>query len=295
MDDISPGTLRRSLRAWLWVAAAVCAIGSAAYQRLTGPTMSVFGRITVDGAAYRYRLPRSGTSTSDRVVSFRTAPGLLGGALDYRRLRSGDEWNRVPLAVEGDRLVARLPRQPAAGKLEYTVTLATTGGDVRMPADGTPVTLRFKDPVPAWLLLPHIILMFTALLVGIRTGLGAIWAPAGLRRLTVITLATMTLGGLILGPVVQELAFGQLWAGYPFGNDLTDDKTMVMWAVWVAAAVVIVRAGAATSRRVRVAAFGAALVMLGVYLVPHSVRGSELDYALVDQGVAPTEAVTTGR
>jgi hypothetical protein len=35
--------------------------------------------------------------------------------------------------------------------------------------------------------------------------------------------------------------------------------------------------------------------MLGIFLVPHSVRGSELDYRLVDQGVAPAEAVTTGR
>jgi hypothetical protein len=229
------------------------------------------------------------------MVSFPTAPAVLGGSLVYRRLRSEDAWTRIPLVLEGGRWVARLPRQPAAGKLEYGVTLATTGGDLQLPGDGRQVTLRFKDPVPASLLVPHIILMFTALLVGIRTGLGAIWAPAGLRMLTLVTLGTMTLGGLVLGPIVQKLAFGQVWAGFPFGNDLTDDKTMIMWVAWVAAAAVIARAGSATSRLVRGAALGAALVMLAVYLVPHSVRGSELDYTLLKQGVAPTEAVTTGR
>jgi hypothetical protein len=34
--------------------------------------------------------------------------------------------------------------------------------------------------------------------------------------------------------------------------------------------------------------------MLGVYLVPHSLRGSELDYAKLKKGVTPAEAVKTG-
>jgi len=37
------------------------------------------------------------------------------------------------------------------------------------------------------------------------------------------------------------------------------------------------------------------MVMMAMYLIPHSARGSELDYSQVDQGVAPEEAVTQGR
>ena len=36
-----------------------------------------------------------------------------------------------------------------------------------------------------------------------------------------------------------------------------------------------------------------ALVMMVVYLIPHSMRGSELDYSQVDQGVAAEDAVGT--
>ena len=39
----------------------------------------------------------------------------------------------------------------------------------------------------------------------------------------------------------------------------------------------------------------AALVMTVVYLIPHSMRGSELDFAAVDAGVPAAEAVGTGR
>jgi len=287
-------TASRSVRVALWITAVVVAAGSAAYQRLTGPTVSLCGRVTIGADTVRYRLPRSGVSTAERAVSLPKAPSIVGGAIEYRRLRSDDDWQRVPMAAEGNRLVGYLPRQPAAGKLEYTVILETTAGETRLPDAGGPLVMRFKNPVPAWLLLPHIILMFTALLVGTRAGLGAIWAPEGLRRLVVITLGALTLGGLVLGPIVQKLAFEQLWAGFPFGSDFTDDKTLIMWAVWLVAAIVIHRARAGP-RRVRGATLAAATVMLGVYLVPHSVRGSELDYRLVDQGVAPAEAVTTGK
>jgi hypothetical protein len=293
MQTVSPPATRRSVRVALWILAVVVAVGSAAYQRLTGPTVSLRGQITLDGASHRYRLPRSGVSTTDHAVGVPRPAAILGGALEYRRLRSDDAWQRVAMVPEGDRLVGHLPRQPAAGKLEYSVILQTTDGERRLP-EGRGVVIRFKNPVPAWLLIPHVILMFTALLVGTRAGLGALWAPEGLRRLTLVTVGTLTVGGLILGPIVQKLAFEQLWAGFPFGKDFTDDKTLIMWLVWVAAAVVICRARA-EARRVRAAALVAAVVMLGIYLVPHSVRGSELDYRLVDQGVAPAEAVTTGR
>jgi len=39
----------------------------------------------------------------------------------------------------------------------------------------------------------------------------------------------------------------------------------------------------------------AAVVMLAVYLVPHSLRGSQLDYAKVEGGGAAKDAITTGR
>ena len=39
----------------------------------------------------------------------------------------------------------------------------------------------------------------------------------------------------------------------------------------------------------------ASIVMTVVYLIPHSLRGSELDYSQIDQGVPAEEAVTTGR
>ena len=44
----------------------------------------------------------------------------------------------------------------------------------------------------------------------------------------------------------------------------------------------------------RVAVVIASLVMLVVYLIPHSLRGSELDYDKLEEGVPAKEAIKTG-
>jgi len=103
----------------------------------------------------------------------------------------------------------------------------------------------------------------------------------------------LTAGGMVLGPIVQKHAFGHYWTGFPAGRDLTDNKMLIMWLAWVGA-VGVVALGPNDGRVVkRLAVVVAALAMTGAYLIPHSMRGSELDHAAVDAGVDPAEAIGT--
>ncbi len=43
----------------------------------------------------------------------------------------------------------------------------------------------------------------------------------------------LVLGGFLLGPIVQKYAFGAFWTGWPFGEDLTDNKTAVAVLAWL--------------------------------------------------------------
>ena len=126
----------------------------------------------------------------------------------------------------GDSLVSFLPRQPAAGKLEYFLDVSA-GNALGGIAKEEPVIIRFKGPVPLMVLLAHVLAMFIAMMVAVRAAMGALWGEEGSKRLAVVALA--------------------------------------------------------------------AIVMLVVYLIPHSLGGSQLDYSKVDEGVDPAEAVGTGR
>ncbi len=285
----------RSLNVILWAVAVALMLATAYYQRRTGPSYPVRGTFEVAGESYRYRLIRNAETTGVARVTIPEPNVPVTGGLRYRRFRTDDEFTTVPLGAVNGQLVGLIPGQPAAGKLEYYLVLEGPDGVVRVPesAVGTAV-IRFKDPVPLYILLPHISLMFLSMVLGLRTGLAALFAPARMRRLAWITLGGMTIGGLVLGPIAQKYAFGAYWTGFPFGYDLTDNKVLIMWLVWVVACAVLGFRPRTRERMARAITALAALVVVVVYAIPHSAQGSELDWEEVDRGVPASEAIRTG-
>lgn len=276
----------------LWVAALALMLGAAVWQRLTGPTHPRRGTSAVAGQEVRWRLLRSSVSGEPFMVAL-PAPQGVTGAVSYRRYPTSEPFREVAMSREGGTLVALLPTQPPAGKLEYFVTLATPAGAVRVP-EGEPIVMRFKGDVPALVLIPHVVTMFVSMMIGVRAALAAVLGRPEARRYAWVAVVGIAIGGLVLGPIVQEHAFGAYWTGWPFGSDLTDNKTLGMWLAWVAAVAVWRRRPDPADRLARWTTVAAALVMVGVYLVPHSLRGSELDYGKVEGGAAAEDAIKTG-
>jgi hypothetical protein len=268
-------------------------VAAAVWQRLTGPTHPRRGTTEIAGQDVRWRLLRSSVSGEPFMVAM-PAPDGVTGAVHYRRYPLDEPFREVAMSREGGTLVGLLPTQPPAGKLEYYVTLAAPAGPVRVP-DGEPLVMRFKGDVPALVLIPHVVAMFFAMLVGVRSALAAALGRPEAGRYAWVALVGIAVGGLVLGPIVQKYAFGAYWTGWPFGSDLTDNKTLGMWLAWVAAVVVLGRRKDPADRVARWTTVAAALVMIAVYLVPHSLRGSQLDYGRVEAGGATKDAITTGR
>ncbi len=292
----------RWVGALLWVGAVLIMAAAAIYQRRTGPTYPLRGEIDAGSEAYAYALVRSQETTARARVALPRPGEGASATLTWRRYPTNDDFSSIPFAEEsgeeGPELAAYLPVQPAAGKIEYYVEVRTAEEMVRIPstgADEPTIVLRYKDPVPTPLLVSHVLAMFFTVLVGMRTGLGALFAPGSIRKLTWITLVGMTVGGLVLGPFVQKYAFGAYWTGFPWGYDLTDNKLLIMWFVWVVAASALGMGVKNKAAPGRVAVTVAAVCMVVVYLIPHSMRGSELDFEAVDSGVPPAEAIGTGR
>lgn len=254
----------------LWTLAVLLMLGSAVWQRRTGPSYPVRGELETPAGARAYALPRSHETTSGAVVSVPAA--RPEGSLVWRRYPTAEPFAAIPLAAAGDSLTATLPAQPPAGKVEYYVELHGVGDTLRLPEREAAV-LRYRGPVDVAVLLPHVLMMFLAMLVAVRAALGA---AAGRTEpaLAWLALIGFTIGGLVLGPIVQKQAFGAYWTGFPYGGDLTDNKTLVMWLAWAVACLAPLR----WPRSRRPLVLAAAVVTLVVYLIPHSMRGSQLDY-----------------
>ena len=268
--------------ALLWVAAVIITLASAFYQRRTGPTYHLRGDVTVNGSVYEYDLPRSHGGDCDAPVTILIPDRAVTGQLSLRRFKSNDEWTAATMERRGDTLIGALPHQPPAGKIMYTIALASPGREA-VAVTSEPVVLRFKGDVPLFILIPHVIFMFIAMLLSTRTGLEALARRPNVVVMTMWTLGLLCLGGMILGPIVQKYAFGSFWTGWPYGYDLTDNKTLIAFLAWLGAALL-----ARYRRSVFLGPIIAAIVLLAVYVIPHSVRGSELDYT------KPTQSTRVG-
>jgi hypothetical protein len=291
-ESVRMNRSKKTIGVWFWVLAVLLTLFSAAYQRLTGPTHDYRASANLGGTVYHAKLPRSADTTGEAVISLKL-PGTITGVVFFRRHATSDPLKAMIMAREGERLVGYLPSQPPAGKLEYFLSLRDGPNEVRVPPNGQ-VVVRFRGSVPAWVLIAHVLLMFISMLCAARAGM-ELFCDTGLaRQLTYWTVATLFLGGFVFGPIMQHYSFGDWWTGVPIGWDLTDNKTLIALIVWLVALAMLLFRRNIVSRRTRWTVFIAAFIMLAVFMIPHSLYGSELDYSKLESGASVTDAIGQG-
>lgn len=261
----------------IWIAAFVLTISTAIYQRITGPTYPISGEIKIGSEIINYKLDRSHGGEGDHPIVIRAEDKSITGILVWKRYKTIDEWTKVEMTRKDEELVAHLPHQPPAGKLVYHIVIQNEEKSVILPNKGE-VIIRFKGDVPVYFLIPHIIFIFGAMLLSTRTGLEYFNKGKNYKRLTITTFYVLILGGLIFGPITQLYAFGELWTGFPFGYDLTDNKTLIAFIEWLAAFIAVYK----SAKPGRYIIFASVLMFI-IFLIPHSLLGSELDYNELDK------------
>jgi len=249
-----------------WLLAIVITLVLSVYQRMTGPTNPKRVTVELNGENYKLRLPRSGVQ-QDEVVSLKEVPSNAEAQMHYRRYPTTDEYTTVDFKWEDGEWQAALPVQPIAGKLQYYITV--DGKDY--PSD-EPLLIRFRNDVPAGILIPHILFMFAAMLFAVYTLLLLITRKEYSKWLK-ITVVTLFIGGFIMGPLVQHTAFGPWWTGFPIGTDLTDNKTLLAFLFFLVALATL-----KWKYNKWVVCF-AILFMIVIFSIPHSTHGSEYNYS----------------
>ena len=272
----------------LWILAFFITLGAAYYQRKTGPTYPLRVKTELNDSLYELKLIRSLGLDERPEVKLHISDTTVKALLFYKRFRTDDEYsssqfiykeypvnsfvmNRIFNMTREKGMFAEVPQQPAAGKLQYYIGFTDSNGTKQILKD-TPVVIRFKGAVPGKVLLPHILLMFLAMLFSTAAGLLAMAKLPSYKKYGMITLGLLFLGGMVLGPLVQKFAFGEFWTGIPFGWDLTDNKTLIAFLFWIAAAYMSFK------KDKPLYTILASIVLLMVYSIPHSLFGSELDY-----------------
>lgn len=259
-----------------WGISIIMMVAIVIYQRVTGPTYPIKGEVKTNTENIKFELPRSNGEEKNQVIKIKVIDTNFQGVIAYKRFPSNDPWIYVNMTRIDSFLTAELPLQPKGGKISYSIYLKYKN-EQTYPLTNEPVIIRFRGSVPSLILILHIALIFVSITFSIRTGFEAIFNGKNIQILTLLTVITLLLGGMILGPIMQLYSFDKLWTGFPFGYDLTDNKTAVGMILWIIAFWRI-RKNPNQKKWVIIAS----ILLIIVFLIPHSVLGTEIDWTKVD-------------
>ncbi|NNG26924.1 MAG: hypothetical protein HKM87_05320, partial [Ignavibacteriaceae bacterium] len=169
----------------LWIIAFILTLAIAVYQRITGPTHPVKVSIILNGTEVKATFDRSHGGDGNQPVVVELSSNNLEGNLYWKRLKTNDDWTIVKMIKEDKTLTAFLPHQPPAGKLEYFVKIVNENSEAFLPEK--PIVTRFKGAVPDFILIPHIIFMFAAMLLALRTAMEIFRKQPKFKVLTIVT------------------------------------------------------------------------------------------------------------
>jgi len=252
----------------IWILAILLTVSAAVFQRMTGPTNPLKEKIIFADKTIPIKLLRSLETKNHNGFLLKISDSTLSGIVYHRIYPSGEKFTIDTLLKTADGLFAPIPAQKAAGKIVYKIILTDGENTYESPY----VTARYKDSVPATWLISHILFMFAAMLLAVVAGLKALFRFGNFSKILVWSGILLFFGGMILGCIVQKYAFGVYWAGVPFGWDLTDNKTLLIlllfaFAIWKN-----------FKKPSRVWTIIAVTGLLLIYMIPHSLFGSELDH-----------------
>jgi hypothetical protein len=159
-------------KTYIWIVAAIITVAAAVFQRITGPTYPLKGEKEISGNIVNFKLIRSAETEKDVVISVPSIKGY-NAYLVFKRYKTTDSLRSILMLPDAKgNLTATLPSLPAAGKYVYNVHYQNQQNlnEITVLSEKD-VIIRFKGSVPIWILVLHILFIFSAMLFSNFTGI----------------------------------------------------------------------------------------------------------------------------
>jgi len=226
-------------------------------------------------------------------------PVKISGAEEaklFYRIGEG-EFQAVDLDLkeeENDLFVASIPSQKKGTKVWYYVEAQTQIEQrkvaVTLPAGNSPgfrpILLKFEGDVPSTVIFSHVFCNFAGIFFSVLALFSAVDLARGkgtLKKsvaLSLVTFIFLFMGFVPLGVALNYFAFGALWEAFPFGTDITDNKSQIALLSWLVTLFLV--KGAILGKEsfknlISVKTYSTLVIIsfvitLAMYLIPHSLN-----------------------
>ena len=224
-------------------------------------TVALFAiaRRTSSNRPGRIEVEAGGLHLSHVEVKEQVGPGEPEVRLSVAPAGSGEAWvlsrssrdgmvaHRPMARAETGEWTATLPDLGKGKRIEYAFSVTGERRVIaRLPAGKDDFLLvKYKGQYSMPVLVLHIVFMFGSFYFMVQTMMGAVQILRE-REGKLITVRMMRLamicvfiGGWPLGFILNYQRFGPVWEGFPFGLDITDNKTQIIFLFWLTAMILV--------------------------------------------------------
>jgi hypothetical protein len=217
------------------------------FARKTTTVQSVHKTVEKSGILIDHNTVPKKVGHGDAVISVKVI-GAKEVKLFYK-IENG-EFRSVDMGLkegESDLFVAFIPYQKKGTQAWYYVEAQKQIGDkklfVSLPDKNSPnfkpILLKFEGAVPPYIIVSHVFCNFAAIFFSVLAIFSAVDLKRGkstLKKSVLFSLLTFIFlfsGFFILGCALNYFAFGVMWEAFPFGHDVTDNKSQIILLSWL--------------------------------------------------------------
>lgn len=236
------------MKFWKIVVAFLFTLLLLGFARKTTMVRSVHKIVEQQGVLIDHHTVPKQTGDEIPVISAKVS-GATDVKLVYKIGKDG-EFQSVsmnPKPGEENVFTASIPHYPKATNAWYYIEAIkrTVDAEVRvtLPDKSSPnfkpILLKFEGKVPAYIIIPHVLCNFGAIFFAVLTMFSAVDIRKGRKSLResikfpLLTFILLFLGFIPFGIAMNHFAFGATWEAFPFGKDVTDNKSQIILLSWL--------------------------------------------------------------
>jgi hypothetical protein len=250
-------------------------------SRYFGPNRKYTVETKLDGVTLSHKAPRGkeGEGPAELTLVVTGSQAADFSAELVGQVKGTESWERLdPARVEDGNYVFEVPSKPWTTRYFYRFEARQGGNTVTLARqNGDPMMVKFKGSVPAWIVTCHVLGMFGGFLLLILSVFYALELARGKNenrtagRLAWWSWIVLFIGAVPFGIPMNYYAFNVYWEAFPFGGDVTDNKSQIALIIWLLA---VLGLSFRRGRKTGLAVVLAGILVLAIFLIPHSAQVS---------------------
>jgi hypothetical protein len=236
-----------TMKFWRILVAFIFTLLLLSFARKTTTVQSVHKTVEKSGILIDHNTVPKKVGEGDAVI-----PVKINGAEEVRlfyRIGEGkfQGVDMNPKEGENDVFVTFIPYHKKGTQAWYYIEAQKQIGDTKLAVslpdknspNFKPILLKFEGDVTPYIIVSHVFCNFAAIFFSVLAIFSAVDLKRGkstLKKSVLFSLLTFIFlfsGFFILGCALNYFAFGVMWEAFPFGTDVTDNKSQIVLLFWL--------------------------------------------------------------